>query len=368
MARFQTCPKCRALLKPGTKTCPYCDANQASARAPTPVQDSAATSRVGLWLVGACVVLYILMIVLDPGRADKDDGALFEASHIGKLTFGMHHGFMVRHCGQYWRLVTANFVHLDMLHLVMNCAALVMVVAMAAGTLGAHRTWVIFITTGVLSMTASSLYGYSGAGASGGLCGMIGALGVYGFRRGGFEGRMLQRRMLTWAALILVVGFIPGLHIDNVAHGVGLLTGAGIGWLASAARAWGGRADRIWRGAGVLLLAMTVVVAVGFLAPNVWRGRERHEVKVYNGSVQRAMEALVRAQHGVADVDRLPEPLGEAPAAGDEVRATVNLALEMARNGAPVAKLVPAVRKADGAWRDWQARLICSHAVEFTGP
>jgi len=365
MARFQTCPKCAALLEPGTKACPYCDANQAAALAPTPTQDRDATSRLGLWIVGACVALYIVMLLLDPGRGDKGEGNQLSVSRIGYITFGMHETFLVRHCGQYWRLVTANFVHLGVFHLIMNCAALAMVVGLAGGTLGADRTWVVFLFTGIIATTASSLYGQSGAGASGGLCGLIGALAVYGYRRGGFEGRMLQKRMLTWAAVILVLGFIPGPwgRIDNVAHGMGFVSGAALGWLASAARAWGSRVDRIWRTAGVVGLILTIVVGTVFLAPNVWRSRERHEVKVYNAAVRRAMVALTIGK----EASSLPKPLKEAPANGESLQDAVNRALELVRKGAPATELSAAIRKADNEWRDWQERVMCSHAVGFAG-
>ena len=68
VSQFQTCPKCRALLTPGTKVCPYCEAGQGSVRAPSPEQDSEAVGRLGIWIIGACLVLYLLMVVLDPGR------------------------------------------------------------------------------------------------------------------------------------------------------------------------------------------------------------------------------------------------------------------------------------------------------------
>ena len=134
MARFQTCPKCRALLTPGTKVCPYCDAGQDAALALSPDQDADATGRMGSWIVAACVVVYVLMVLLDPGRGDKQGNA-FEPTNIGILTFGSHRPFFVQHCGQYWRVVSANFVHLDLLHLFMNCVAALMLIPLAGSTL-----------------------------------------------------------------------------------------------------------------------------------------------------------------------------------------------------------------------------------------
>jgi len=361
VARFQTCPKCRALLTPGTKVCPYCDAGQDAALAISPEQDADATGRMGSWIVAACVVLYVIMVLLDPGRGDKEGNA-FEPTNIGILTAGAHQPFYVQTCGQWWRVVSANFVHLDLLHLLMNCVAAFMLIPLAGSTLGVHRTWAIFIFSGIAALTASDLFGYWGGGASGSLCGLVLALAVWGYRRGGFEGRALQRRMLIWAAVILFIGLLPFFRIDNVAHAVGFIVGGLLGWPASSVRARGGRDDKLWRATSLAGLLLVVVVGVGFLAPNVWRGQQRREVEEYNHTVDELMKAIKRVRQGRADPAKLPADLEAGPGDADSMRAAVNRALALARKGTKGKDLWLAERRADEAWSDWQHRLVCSHA------
>jgi len=354
MARFQTCPKCRALLEPGTRRCPYCEADQGAALAMSPEQDAQATNTLGMWLIGVCAVLYMLMVVLDPARGDKPTEN-FEPTNAALTVFGAHHPVWVRECGQWWRIVTANFVHLDVLHLLMNSVALYYVVSLAAFTLGAHRTWVLYLISGVVAVLASDLYGHAGGGASGAICGMIGALAVYGHRRGGFEGRMLKRRMLGWALFIAAFGlFWPG--VDNLAHGVGFAVGAALGWFAAGARARGGRADQAWQ---VAAYSCTVVclVAVGFLVPNVLRGQDRREVDVLNSSVKRAME------FARGDLETFRGRIDAGPGDSDELAVAVNRAVKLRREHAPVQDIRAALRRAEEEWLDWKRRARCRYQL-----
>lgn len=364
MSQFQTCPKCRALLTPGTKVCPYCEAGQATALAPTPEQDEAATHGLGIWIIGACVVLYMLMVVLDPGRGDKE-GHTYQPTHVGIETFGAHNPRLVQGCGQWWRIVSANFVHLDLMHLLMNSIAAFILIPMAGAAFGLHRTWVIYIASGVISIGASNLADNGGAGASGALCGLVMALAIWGYRRGGFEGRMVHRRMLMWAGFILILGFVPFLNVDNVAHGIGFVAGAAFGWPASGPRAYGGRADRIWRFFSYTGLLLVIVVAGAFLAPNVLRGQERREVEIYNDSIDRTLRSAIRMRRDRRPDSSLPSALESGPADAQAVRAAVNHVINLMRSGAPLVEVDKALDVANDRWRDWQVRLFCSHGMRL---
>lgn len=358
MARFQTCPKCRALLEPGTKRCPYCDANQSSALGISPERDALATSNLGVWLIGACAVLYVLMVVLDPARGDNPDSK-FAPTGVGLTVFGAHSPQWVWQCGQWWRLVTANFVHLDLIHLAMNCVALFFVLSIAGVTLGVHRTWVIYLSTGVLAVLASDWWGHAGGGASGAICGMIGALAVYGWRRGGFAGRMLTRRMAGWALFILAFGIFVR-NVDNLAHGAGFASGAVVGWFAAGVRARGGQADRVWTILAHACTAVVVVVAAGFLLPNVLRGRERRDVELFQDSVERAM----RVARGESEAFR--GTLDPGPGDSEALTDAVNRALRLARENAPAAERRAAIQEAELEWGEWQRRIHCSHQMRFS--
>ncbi|MEM8882881.1 MAG: rhomboid family intramembrane serine protease [Planctomycetota bacterium] len=359
--RFQTCPKCAALLEPGTKVCPYCGTDQAAVIAPSAEQDAAATNNLGVWLIGFCVVFYMLMVLLDPGRGDKaPDESPLDPTGTAIEVFGAHHPFYVRHCGQYWRIVTANFIHLDTMHLLFNCIAIFFVIPLAGMTFGAHRTWVIFLVTGLLAVFASNvIQNAGGGGASGAICGMIGALGIYGWRRGGYEGQMLTRRMGAWALFILAFGLLVP-NVDNVAHGVGFVAGAAIGWFGAAVRARGGAADKVWQGLAYLCLGLVIgAFGVGLL-PNVLRSQDRRDVRLFNADVQARLQAIT----DVDATERRLRPLDEGPPRTEAVRTSVNRALTFARNR-DMAALGPALREAYATWRVWQDHARCAYQIRF---
>jgi membrane associated rhomboid family serine protease len=135
--------------------------------------------------------------------------------------------------GQYWRLLTACFLHIGLAHLLVNCYALWGVGATIELRLGGPRFVTLYLLSGVAG-TALSLVGSRAlsAGASGAIFGLLGATIVYyaTYRAhfGPMGGRTLGR-LLGVAGLNLAVGFvIPG--IDYLGHIGGLLAGLALGW------------------------------------------------------------------------------------------------------------------------------------------
>ncbi len=82
--------------------------------------------------------------------------------------------------GEYWRLLTAVFLHFNAGHLLSNMATLLIVGPPLARLLGRLRFLGLFLATGVLANIASHLFNPVGgikAGASGAIAGVLGALG-----------------------------------------------------------------------------------------------------------------------------------------------------------------------------------------------
>ena len=360
MPNLRACPKCRALLEPGTRTCPYCGVRPGRAAPPPPVQTEAGkTSRLGLWVIGVNVAIYALMILLDPSRGDPGVRP-FEPSRDILLAFGMSETWLVSTCGQYWRLLASVFLHLDVMHLLFNCVAIYILVSPAAATLGPYRAAAIYLPSGFLAALASHLAGNSGAGASGAVCALIAALVVFGQRRGGELGRQLSRSMARWAFLIIAFGFfVP--NVDNVAHLAGFASGALLGWPASAARVFGGIGERIWRGVAYLSLAVTVAVAAVWMAPSIARSFERREVELYHSDAQRVIRLLA----GVVDGKpaELPESFPGGPARSADLTEAVRKALALTRRDPRAPEAGEACYR---AWQEllaWERRLGCSHAM-----
>lgn len=133
--------------------------------------------------------------------------------------------------GQWWRLVSAMFLHFGALHLSMNMLALWDGGKLVERMFGAMRFLVIYLISGVggnlLSLVIQGNDAVSG-GASGAIFGIYGALLVYVW----FARRQMQAQEFRWlfwgallfSALTIAMGYIiPG--IDNSAHIGGFVTG-----------------------------------------------------------------------------------------------------------------------------------------------
>ena len=135
--------------------------------------------------------------------------------------------------GQYWRLLTACFVHIGIMHLAFNSYALFSFGLEVERRFGRGRFLALYILSGlagsVLSFVGSTRLS---AGASGAIFGLVGAMVAYfaTYREEfGQLGKRQLRSVLLVAGYNLIWGFItPG--IDNLGHIGGLLGGLALGW------------------------------------------------------------------------------------------------------------------------------------------
>jgi membrane associated rhomboid family serine protease len=131
--------------------------------------------------------------------------------------------------GEWWRLVTANFLHAFLLHLVLNAVCLLGLGLLAERSLGSARTALVMAASGLGAMGGSYLAGYQWAvGASGIVAGLVGGLIWLEFRRPDQLPVIwrIPRPLLIGAvageAVLLL--FVPG--IAHAAHLGGILSGA----------------------------------------------------------------------------------------------------------------------------------------------
>ena len=148
------------------------------------------------------------------------------------LNFGMKVNELVAQ-GESWRLLTAMFLHIGVLHLLSNLYALNALGPLVEGYYGHRRFLAIYFVAGLTGSVAS--YAFSpapSAGASGAIFGLIGATVVYflSYRENfGDRGRAIIQNMFVIIAINLVFGLsVP--FIDNWGHIGGLVGGALIAW------------------------------------------------------------------------------------------------------------------------------------------
>ena len=155
---------------------------------------------------------------------------LWHTAHGIPLAWGANFGPATQD-GQWWRLVTAMFVHFGLLHLVMNLWALWDVGRLLERLYGSWRLAAMYLGCGVFGNCVSLVIHGNEAvsgGASGAIFGLYGALIIFLWRERSqielTEYRWLFGGTLIFTLLILGVGFaVPG--IDNAAHAGGLFAG-----------------------------------------------------------------------------------------------------------------------------------------------
>jgi rhomboid protease GluP len=136
--------------------------------------------------------------------------------------------------GEYWRLFTANFLHIGFIHLAFNSYALYSLGPQIESLFGRSRFLVIYLLSGLMGNVASYVLSESlSAGASGAIFGLVGALAVYLARHRDILGRRGQRSLANAVVVILynlMLSFtVPG--IDVFGHVGGLAGGLVVGWL-----------------------------------------------------------------------------------------------------------------------------------------
>jgi membrane associated rhomboid family serine protease len=133
--------------------------------------------------------------------------------------------------GEWWRPLSAMFLHAGWMHLLVNMYALFLLGRFAEGLLGFERFLLIYILSGVSGALGSllAIRGAVSVGASGAIMGLLGTLIVVLLLR---KGRLPEswRRVLLWnlvfiSAIQIFVGFQMPM-IDNGAHVGGLVGGA----------------------------------------------------------------------------------------------------------------------------------------------
>ncbi len=194
-------------------------------------------------LLAINIAVYLWMVThgVDPRSPTEND----------LLHYGANVTWLVLH-GQWYRLLTATFVHVGLIHLLTNMWCLWNLGILGEPLIGPYGMVAVYMITGIagnlLSMAWNVVFtlrthdpGYLmqvGAGASGAVFGIAGILIVLlSNRRLPFpwgELRRLRSSVIKFALINLVIGLSTifvnvGIRIDNSAHIGGFLSGLALG-------------------------------------------------------------------------------------------------------------------------------------------
>lgn len=127
--------------------------------------------------------------------------------------------------GEYWRLLTAGFVHVELWHLAMNMMALLSLGKIFEPLLGVRRYLLILIP----SIIVGSLFVLSSpensfvVGISGGIYGLLAAYVTLILRTGGWRIPPVRAALMNMLFINLLLNFLPNISVH--AHLGGFVTG-----------------------------------------------------------------------------------------------------------------------------------------------
>jgi rhomboid protease GluP len=240
------CPNCRAFVTTSDKVCPYCQAPLG----PRAVERRNPGDFLGGLIPHARFTTVMILLI---------NTALFIAEYFDPVVNQAGQSvpaFLMQ--GQWWRLITAGFLHGGILHILMNSWVLFDLGAEVETLYGTSRLIVFYFVSTVTGFFASSHLGaHFSVGSSAGIFGLIGAMLAFGFTDRSSLGMQVKALYTRWVVYGLVLSVIPG--VDFWAH-VGGFSGEFIaGWLASTPRARLMWKEPLLRALAGVSIAVTVV-------------------------------------------------------------------------------------------------------------
>ncbi len=131
---------------------------------------------------------------------------------------------------EYYRLISAMFLHVDIGHLMNNMILLYFGGEIVEKTIGRGRYLLVFLFSGICGNFLSAAYElstggfYDSVGASGAVFGLVGGLLYLSVTRKGKAAQISIQRMILMIALSLYSGF-QNVMVNNAAHLGGLISG-----------------------------------------------------------------------------------------------------------------------------------------------
>jgi membrane associated rhomboid family serine protease len=178
-------------------------------------------------LMAINIAVFVVEVVVGGGASIMDGPSPQHLVDLG----GLFPVFVAN--GQYWRLITAMFLHANLLHIAFNMWALYILGPAIENWYGPRRFLILYFLTGFLASVGSFVFGpviSVGVGASGAIFGLLGAWLAYNYLR---RENPLASANLRWAVTLIAINLFLSFSfrgIDWRAHVGGLVTGTILGF------------------------------------------------------------------------------------------------------------------------------------------
>jgi membrane associated rhomboid family serine protease/Flp pilus assembly protein TadD len=263
-----------------TRMCAECEKQTAPYRAQAAATSFPSTggNAVTLGLVIANVVMFGLMVAsgVSPAKPSGLD-ILRWGSDYGPLTLGP----------EPWRLLSAMFIHIGFIHLLFNMWCLWDLGRLAERVYGRTAYLGLYLASGICGSYLSLAWQpiRSGAGASGAIFGIAGAL-IAAFKLGNLPlDPEVLKKTLRSVALFAFYNLVIGLagNINNMAHLGGLIGGLALGYLLT--RFFPAGSERYDRALLQIFGVTIVALVLGYFGLRRWK-----EDVITHGQAELALE------------------------------------------------------------------------------
>ncbi len=276
MSSHRKCGFCKGVVPVKETECPFCGKSLENYGALGAwIEDFLPKDRPLTKMLAALAVAMYLLVGMVAGGPSILGPSTYTLIHFG----ASFPPYIIE--GQWWRLITALFMHGDIMHIGFNLYALWLLGTLIENSFGKVRTLIIFVVTGLVSTLLSFGWGFiyfellqaigmdpSGSasvftpsvGMSGSLTGLIGVGVSAGHRVKTVQGAQIRHVMLRWMGFIVVFGLIVD-QVDNAAHIGGFLAGLALGQVMPLKDQASNRAGYFY-GAGAALSALLIVGAL----------------------------------------------------------------------------------------------------------
>lgn len=165
-----------------------------------------------------CILMYVIVGVYGNNFFN------FDANFLAK--FGANNILLVKN-GEIYRLLTCAFLHVGLIHLVVNMYSLRVIGPSVEGLIGKGKFVFIYLISAISASLMSLVFVDSNivsVGASGAIFGLMGALLYFGYHYRLYLNDAIKTQIIPVILFNLIIGFMmPG--IDNGAHIGGLIGG-----------------------------------------------------------------------------------------------------------------------------------------------
>jgi len=252
------CPNCRAFITTSDRVCPYCGI-QLGPRAVDLRATQLAASFVPRANLTSILVLIInaafyLAEVAISYRLTKST----QVSGQVAILLGAKYAPLI-YAGQYWRLITAGFLHGGFMHIFMNSWSLFILVTEVEQFYGTNRLIVAYVFATFTGFLCSLLWspGALSLGASAACFGMFGIMLAMGLRnRTDPLAQAVKAHYSQWFIIGIVLSLMPG--IDMAAHIGGFAGGFVVGWVGGLPGLPNSPKETLWRVLAGIALAIVL--------------------------------------------------------------------------------------------------------------